>query len=409
MLEFLICSLFTILPDYLFRRFRQGKRFGKEITVFSVWFELRYGITTCLLLTVMVITTVFYFHPTTSNVILAFRTVTILPQTGGRVAEIFVEMDEVVEAGAPIFRMEDDTQRAAVEAARAGLAQVEASLAVAEQDRRAAEGAVAQATGQRDEVQDELDTKSELLARNSNVVSEREIETLTNNLAAAQGALGTAQAQLDAVTTRITTLIPAQQRAAEAQLAEAEVQLARTIIRAGVTGRIEQFSLREGDFVSNLLRPAGILVPSDAGRVRAQAGFPQLAASVIKPGMVAEMSCATKPFTIIPMVVVAVQDVIAGGQIRPGDQLADVQNAGAPGTILVSLEPLYSNGLDGVPPGSRCVANAYTTTHEALQGDVGLLRAIGLHAVEATGAVHAAILRIHTILFPVEALVISGH
>ena len=37
MLELLLCSLLTIVPDYLFRRYGQGKRLGKEITLYSVW------------------------------------------------------------------------------------------------------------------------------------------------------------------------------------------------------------------------------------------------------------------------------------------------------------------------------------------------------------------------------------
>ena len=57
--ETLLCSLVTLLPDYLYRRYVQGKRLGKEITFYSVWFELRWGITGCLLLTVALITTVF--------------------------------------------------------------------------------------------------------------------------------------------------------------------------------------------------------------------------------------------------------------------------------------------------------------------------------------------------------------
>lgn len=36
MLELPLCSLLTILPDYLVRRYVQGKRFGKEITLYSV-------------------------------------------------------------------------------------------------------------------------------------------------------------------------------------------------------------------------------------------------------------------------------------------------------------------------------------------------------------------------------------
>ncbi len=36
MLEVLLCSLFTILPDYLYRKYRYGRRWGKEITFFTV-------------------------------------------------------------------------------------------------------------------------------------------------------------------------------------------------------------------------------------------------------------------------------------------------------------------------------------------------------------------------------------
>ena len=90
MLELLLCSLLTILPDYLYRRYVQGKRIGKEITLYSVWFELRWGITGCLILTVSLITVIFYNHPSTTNATLFFRTVPILPETNGRVAEIYV-------------------------------------------------------------------------------------------------------------------------------------------------------------------------------------------------------------------------------------------------------------------------------------------------------------------------------
>ena len=67
MLELLLCSLLTIVPDYLYRRYGQGKRLGKEITLYSVWFELRWGITACLMLTVGLITVIFYNHPSTTS------------------------------------------------------------------------------------------------------------------------------------------------------------------------------------------------------------------------------------------------------------------------------------------------------------------------------------------------------
>src|SRR5436305_6837734 len=101
MLEMLLCSLLTIFPDYLFRRYVQGKRFGKEITLYSVWFELRWGISGCLILTVCLITVIFYNHPSTSNVMLFFRTVPIVPEANGRVAEVYVGLTVPITKGAP--------------------------------------------------------------------------------------------------------------------------------------------------------------------------------------------------------------------------------------------------------------------------------------------------------------------
>src|SRR5437868_8386656 len=104
MLELMICSLVTILPDYLYRRYRQGKRFSKEITFFSVWYELRWGITGCLVLTVALITMIFYFHPSTQSAALYFRTVPILPEGSGRVAEVNVGFTAAVKQGDVLFR-----------------------------------------------------------------------------------------------------------------------------------------------------------------------------------------------------------------------------------------------------------------------------------------------------------------
>src|SRR3954465_6919184 len=104
MLELLLCSLLTILPDYLFRRFVQGKRFGKDITLFSVWFELRWGITACLMLTIGLITVIFYNHPSASNVTAFFRTVPIVSEAVGRVAEVYVGVSGPVKEGQPIFK-----------------------------------------------------------------------------------------------------------------------------------------------------------------------------------------------------------------------------------------------------------------------------------------------------------------
>ena len=114
MFELMFCSLFTLLPDFLYRRYVQGKRIGQEITIYSVWYGLRYGITGRRMLTVLLITAVFYFHPSTTNVVGLFRTVPILPEINGRVAEVYVGLSEEVTKGQPLFRLDSSKQEAAL-------------------------------------------------------------------------------------------------------------------------------------------------------------------------------------------------------------------------------------------------------------------------------------------------------
>lgn len=410
MLEFLLCSMVTILPDYLFRRYGQGKLIGQHITLYSVWFELRWGITACLILTISLITMIFYYHPSTTNVTAAYRTVTILPEIPGRVEEVYVTRFQKVQAGEPLFRLDGSKQEAAKKTAEQRIVEVQAETEVAKSEIAAIDGAIQSVEAAYMQAQLDLKTQLELQRRNSNVVAQREIDRLSSNLEARQGALAEAVAKKQTLQTKISTLLPAQKASAEAELAEAEVQLEKTVVRAGVSGTVQQFTLRAGEVVNPLLRPAGVLVPDDAGRGRLVAGFNQIETQVIKTGMIAEVTCIGQPFTVVPMVVTEVQDVIAGGQVRASDQLVDVQQLSRPGTITATLEPLYENGFGNVPPGSNCIANAYTSNHEELaSGQAGAMRSLFLHAVDATGIVHAVILRIQAIMMPVQVLVLGGH
>jgi len=172
---------------------------------------------------------------------------------------------------------------------------------------------------------------------------------------------------------------------------------------------VEQFFLRVGDIVNPLMRPAGVLIPEGAGQRSVQAGFSQIEAQVMKEGMIAEITCASMPFTIIPMVVTQVQDFIAAGQFRGGEQLVDPSQVSKTGTLLVFLEPLYKGGIEGLTPGSSCVANAYTNNHDAINAPgTGAVKGFALHAVDALALVHALILRLQALVLPFKVLVFSG-
>ena len=410
MLELLLCSMLTILPDYLYRRFVQGKRLGKEITFFSVWFELRWGIVSCLMLTLSLITLIFYFHPSTNTATLFFRTVPILPEASGRVAEVRLDFSAPVEKDALIFRLDSAKQEAALETARRKIAEVDAAMVAAQTDVLKAEGQIQEAKSAHQQALDELQVKSELQRRNPGIVAQRDIEKLQVIVDGRQGSLDAANAAKQSSVLRISTLLPAEKASAQAALEQAQVDYDKTFIRAGVAGRVEQFLLRVGDIVNPLMRPAGILIPEGAGQRGLQAGFGQIEAQVLRPGMVAEAACVSKPWTIIPMIVTNVQNYIAAGQFRGGEQLIDVETAAKPGSIAVFLEPLYQGGLEGVTAGSSCLVNAYTSNHELISsGKLSAAQNFGLHAIDAVGLVHAMLLRIQALLLPIKTLVLSGH
>ena len=410
MLELIFCSLVTVLPDYLFRRYRQGKRWGAEINFFTMWYELRWGITACLVLTVTLITVVFYFHPSTTNAGPYFRTIPILPEGGGRVEEIFVKNGAPVSAGDPLFTLLDSSQLAAVNLAKSQLNQIESAFAQAKIQLEAANATLRKAQSALKQAENELSKKQKLSAQ---LVSEIELDRLANNVAQKRGGVQTAQANIEAVQSQIDEVLPAQRESAQRALEQAEVELGKTVIYAGVDGEVAQFFLQRGDYVNPILRPAGVLIPSEgpeSGRYQIAAGFNQLAPQVIKLGTLAEVVCLSDPFKVIPMVVTRVQPVVAAGQLKPSDTLLDAQQRARPGTLTVVMEPLYAGGLKKVMPGSKCIANAYTNNHDLLEsGELGFGETVFLHIVDTVGLVHAIILRIQALLMPVQMLVFAGH
>ena len=224
MLELMLCSLLTIFPDYLYRRYVQGKRFGKEITFYSVWYELRWGIPACLILTVCLITTIFYNHPSTTNVTLFFRTVPILPEINGRVAEIYVGFSGRVEKGAMIFKLDSSKQEAAAETARRKVAEVEAAMVIAKSDILKAEAQIEEAKSNHQQTLDELEAKEELQRRNPGNVPFREIERLQVRAQGQLAAISAAEATKKGLDQRLSTLLPAEKSSAEAELAQAQAE-----------------------------------------------------------------------------------------------------------------------------------------------------------------------------------------
>jgi len=122
--------------------------------------------------------------------------------------------------------------------------------------------------------------------------------------------------------------------------------------------------------------------------------------------MVAEVACVSKPWTVIPMTVAAVQDYIAAGQFRGGEQLLEAQQVTQPGTLLVFLEPSTKAG--SVASRRQQLHSQRPSNYDVIASkDTGAARRILLHCVDALALVQ--ILRLQALVLPLQTLVLSGH
>src|SRR5258708_15929421 len=86
------------------------------------------------MLTISLITMIFYFHPSPTSATLFFRTIPILPEGSGRVAEVNVGFSAEVSKGDVIFRLDSSKQQAALETAKRKIAEVDAAAIAPESD-----------------------------------------------------------------------------------------------------------------------------------------------------------------------------------------------------------------------------------------------------------------------------------
>ena len=309
MLEVILCSLITILPDYLYRKYRYDMHWGKEITFFTMWYELRWGITACIILTISLLTLIFYYHPSTTNATPLFRVVSILPEQSGRVQHVFVENHQQLEAGTPIFRMYDQSQSAAIDKAEVQIKEVEAEFATANASLEAAKSRVAKANSTYIRSKNEYERKQTLQQQGQHLISASEVQKLADTVDINKAGLAAAKAEQGSSQAMVSTILPAKVASAIEVLNSALVEEGKRTVYAHIDGELQQFSLQPGDFVNPMIRPAGMIVPTQglaSGREGVQAGFNQVNAGVLKVGTFAEITCLSKPFIIIPMKIVNV-------------------------------------------------------------------------------------------------------
>jgi HlyD family secretion protein len=178
----------------------------------------------------------------------------IAPLETGRIVALEVERGDQVQAGQPLFTLEDDAEQAARDQAAAELAQAEADLADLQKGGRPEDLAIIQA--QLDEARASLALSVPRLQRREemvkgSIVGEEELDEAKAAILQDRGNIAEYEARLtEARLPARTDQIAAQERlvaARKAALADAEWRLSRRQEKAPAAGRVEDVFFRAGE------------------------------------------------------------------------------------------------------------------------------------------------------------------
>jgi HlyD family secretion protein len=218
------------------------------------------------------------------------------PDETGRVETLHVREGDTVAAGAPLFVLDADLQKADLQAASASVAEAKARLARLEAaQQRREEIAVLEA--QRNRVEASLALTSAELERQL-VLSAKGITTQAN-LDAAKSNANRDRAQLEEVGRQIAVahlaardedIAAARQAlaAAEARRIAAETKLARRQVVSPAAGTVQQIYYRQGELVP-AGRPIVSLLPP--GNIKLRFFVPQALLPGVAPGQAVRIAC----------------------------------------------------------------------------------------------------------------------
>lgn len=211
----------------------------------------------------------------------------VAPLETGRITAVAVHRGDEVQPGAPLFSLEDDSQRAARDQAQAELHQAEADLADLQKGDRPEDLAVIQA--QLDEARADLALSVPRLERRKkmvkgNIVGEEQLDEAQSAILKDRGTIAEYEARLTRarLPARVDKIASAEKlvEARRAQLAEAEWKLSRRQEKAPAAGRVEDVFFRMGETAESGQAVVSLLTP-DKLKLRFFVPEPQLSSIAV--------------------------------------------------------------------------------------------------------------------------------
>jgi multidrug resistance efflux pump len=265
----------------------------------------------------LLLLTMNYNHPFTTNARIYFPVTPILATVKGRVVEVPVQANTPLKEGDVLFRIDPKPFQYVVDAKKAALAEADQLVDQLKASLDQATAAVGKADAQLQLTQQNYDRQAELFAKD--VIARAALETATRNLDAAKQTLAGAKAEeerarlaykseIGGVNTTVATR--------RAELADAEFDLDQTTTRAAGPGFVTQVSLRPGMYlIPAQLRTAMLFVNTAKTDQELGAAFDQNAMQRVVAGSDAEVAFDAVPGRVFKAKVRSVVDAIAAGQL----------------------------------------------------------------------------------------------
>jgi multidrug resistance efflux pump len=301
-----------------------------------------------------------YNHPYSKSAQIYFATTPITPTVKGRVVDVPVKPNEILEDGDVLFKIDPRPYQYVVDQKNAMLAEAEQNVKQLKAAYDQAGSVVEKVKVQARLAQDEYDRKLQLFEKK--VVAQAALDVATRNIEAAKQTLAAAEAsaekarlaytsEIGGVNTNVARL--------QAELRDAQYDLDQTVMRAPGRGHVTQMALRPGMYaVPAPLRPVMVFVHSDDRDLTA--GFQQNALQRVRPGDEAEVAFDAIPGRVFKAQVRTVLDAIATGQMQATGVMQDMGESVPAGRALAIIDVEDDTSGYNIPGGATAQVAVYT-------------------------------------------------
>jgi multidrug resistance efflux pump len=310
----------------------------------------------------LLLLTMNYNHPFTTNARIYFAVTPILPTEKGRVIEVPVKANSPLKEGDVLFRIDPKPYQYVVDEKKAALAEAEQNVGQLKAALDQAAAATEKADAQLQLAQQNYDRQNELFEKN--VIAKATLDTYTRNLDAAKQTLVGAKAEEERARLAYKSEIEGVNTTVarrQAELADAQFDLDQTTTRAAGPGFVSQVSLRPGMYViPTQLRTAMLFVNTGKGDQELGAAFEQNSLQRVDAGNDAEVAFDAVPGRVFRAKVLSVVDAIAAGQLATTPTLIEPETRTVSGRALAIIEVTDDMHDYQIPLGSTAQVAIYT-------------------------------------------------